>query len=319
MGTREIDGGEDMAAIGVQAYEQPNMESVAFICESPTNFHISHMSDATAMVQERLTTVVAAFPLRRCLLAIGRAPPQIRATMSEDPRLLVVVSGQGRMALPCGAAVVEVDLRAGDAVAVAAHAWNRPLPGGLAFLVIFVGNDHLRFVSWQQAGGAMPRQPTCRCAIDGVPPALLHTLQAVMALGPGPEAEACRRALFEVVVREAGRHFASGGSDSSPTRLLWQAIGDWMDEHLHIAIDRRAASALFHVHPNHISRLFREQGGEGFAAALIRRRLERADRLLRSSDLPVAEVGRRCGYPDPAAFASAFRRWSGVSPRARRA
>jgi len=49
----------------------------------------------------------------------------------------------------------------------------------------------------------------------------------------------------------------------------------------------------------------------------IRRR--RAEKLLRETSLDIAAVGRECGYPEAAAFSTAFKRWTGSSPRTFRA
>ncbi len=70
--------------------------------------------------------------------------------------------------------------------------------------------------------------------------------------------------------------------------------------------------------PVHLDRLFRAATG-GSAMAYVRRyRLERARRLLRATSLPVTEIGRRCGLPDPAYFGRAYRLHFGVTPGADR-
>jgi AraC-like DNA-binding protein len=43
-------------------------------------------------------------------------------------------------------------------------------------------------------------------------------------------------------------------------------------------------------------------------------RMERAAEMLAHSDLPVADIGRRVGYRQPAQFAKAFRRYYGMPP-----
>jgi len=49
---------------------------------------------------------------------------------------------------------------------------------------------------------------------------------------------------------------------------------------------------------------------------LLRRlRQERAEKLLRTTDLTISRVASECGYREPALFSTAFRRWTGVSPR----
>ncbi len=64
----------------------------------------------------------------------------------------------------------------------------------------------------------------------------------------------------------------------------------------------------------HFSRAFQAAMGEAPMAYLARRRLEFAKRLLRSEDLPLAEVARRSGLGSPSQFASSFRRGVGQTP-----
>ena len=47
---------------------------------------------------------------------------------------------------------------------------------------------------------------------------------------------------------------------------------------------------------------------------IVDRRMTAARRLLAGSDLPVGEIGRRVGYPDPGYFARVFGQVHGVSP-----
>jgi LacI family transcriptional regulator len=64
---------------------------------------------------------------------------------------------------------------------------------------------------------------------------------------------------------------------------------------------------------------FRREFGTGPAAWLRSLRRERAETLLRTTQLGVHEIGSRCGYPEPAVFSSVFKQWTGQSPRAFRA
>ena len=50
----------------------------------------------------------------------------------------------------------------------------------------------------------------------------------------------------------------------------------------------------------------------------MERRMTEARRLLVETDLGVADVGRRVGYPDPTYFNRFFRRAHEQTPRARR-
>lgn len=60
---------------------------------------------------------------------------------------------------------------------------------------------------------------------------------------------------------------------------------------------------------------FQRTLGLGVMAYAERRRMEEAERLLTTTDLPIAAVGDACGYPDPLHFSRVVRRHCGRSPR----
>ncbi|MCJ2074003.1 AraC family transcriptional regulator [Methylobacterium sp. J-030] len=83
-----------------------------------------------------------------------------------------------------------------------------------------------------------------------------------------------------------------------------------------LTLGQLAREAGISVH--HFGRRFRERTGQTPCARLTAMRMDTGRRLLRTTDLPVAEVARACGYTRPAAFAAAFLRHAGMTPRAYR-
>lgn len=69
----------------------------------------------------------------------------------------------------------------------------------------------------------------------------------------------------------------------------------------------------------HFSRGFRNAIGEPPLKHLARLRIRKACALLAETDLPVARIAQGVGYRSPQAFARAFERLCGCTPRAHRA
>jgi len=69
---------------------------------------------------------------------------------------------------------------------------------------------------------------------------------------------------------------------------------------------------------NYFSRVFKQAFGKGFEQYLTEQRLHLAERLLRSSALPVGRIGSEAGFSSAAHFSAAFRRSRGTSPLAYR-
>jgi len=63
-------------------------------------------------------------------------------------------------------------------------------------------------------------------------------------------------------------------------------------------------------------RLFREETAQTAQQYLCRLRLDQAKNLLRFTDMRIAEVGRKVGWPDPFHFSRMFSRETGCSPSA---
>jgi AraC family transcriptional regulator len=88
-----------------------------------------------------------------------------------------------------------------------------------------------------------------------------------------------------------------------------------LDERITLdAVAEVAGFSAFHFH-----RVFRVAFGENLNAFVTRHRLQRAARDLRTTRLPVIEIGMRCGYESPSAFGRAFSRAFAMTPSAYRA
>ena len=79
-----------------------------------------------------------------------------------------------------------------------------------------------------------------------------------------------------------------------------------------------AIAAQLGLSEDRLRHAFAETFGHGLLEALTTVRLEHARVLLRGSRLPVAVVGRQCGFRDPAYFSRIYRRWAGIPPGAER-
>src|SRR6185437_7059655 len=66
----------------------------------------------------------------------------------------------------------------------------------------------------------------------------------------------------------------------------------------------------------HLGRVYSRTAGHTLEEYLIRQRLEMSKRLLLDPRLQVAEVADRCGFCNPAYFASVFKKHMHCTPRA---
>lgn len=91
-------------------------------------------------------------------------------------------------------------------------------------------------------------------------------------------------------------------------------ITRYMQERLAEDISLTALSEEFHLHPQYISQLFKNEIGVNFLAYLTNIRMERAKKLLLSTSLSITEIAERSGYWDYRVFTKVFKKSEGITP-----
>jgi AraC-like DNA-binding protein len=104
-------------------------------------------------------------------------------------------------------------------------------------------------------------------------------------------------------------------SEGAPVERAMRYLEERVDGRVQVA----ELAAMVGVSPSHLAALFREATGGGVLAHHNALKMARARSLLDTTDLPVADIGRRVGLDDPFYFSRQFRRTHGMSPRAYRA
>ena len=103
-------------------------------------------------------------------------------------------------------------------------------------------------------------------------------------------------------------------SSMSPGRV--RHVIDYMRAHVAEALSLAQLAQVGKLSPSRFVRAFRNATGQPPYRFLVRLRIEKARELLEHTDLPVIEVGLRCGFEQPSHFATMFRKVTGLTPRA---
>ena len=92
------------------------------------------------------------------------------------------------------------------------------------------------------------------------------------------------------------------------------AITRYLREHLESEISLSVLSEEFHMNPQYISQLFKNEIGVGFLTYLTSIRMEKAKSLLLTTSLSVAEIAEETGYNDYRVFTKVFKKTAGITP-----
>jgi AraC-like DNA-binding protein len=97
--------------------------------------------------------------------------------------------------------------------------------------------------------------------------------------------------------------------------VLTQRICEYIESHLDRKIGLEALAAIAGLSVHHFAREFNQSVGIPPHSYLLSRRLERAERMLRETQLPLSEIAVATGFSDQSHLAWHFRRRTGMSPR----
>jgi AraC family transcriptional regulator len=130
-------------------------------------------------------------------------------------------------------------------------------------------------------------------------------------------AEECLRRATEML-NEIGDTAAPQKESVRGGLAPWQVrkVTHYVDAHLDRSIRNEDLAALARLNPSHFGRAFRNSVGEPPHEYVIRRRVERAQGLMLSTDASLSDIALDCGLADQSHLTRLFRRIVGESPSA---
>ncbi|WP_238177940.1 response regulator transcription factor [Paenibacillus contaminans] len=124
------------------------------------------------------------------------------------------------------------------------------------------------------------------------------------------------RELGERLLANADRYAKHSGAGSQP-RTNHPEI-DKALAHIHLHYDKdvtlKAVAALVMMDETYFSGLFKKKTGVTLIHYVQRLRVDTAKRLLAQTELPVAAIGERVGFPNANYFIKIFKRWTSCTP-----
>lgn len=92
-------------------------------------------------------------------------------------------------------------------------------------------------------------------------------------------------------------------------------IRDYIENEYKKPIKLSNVAAEFHYHPDYLSALFKKETGKNFNTYLTEIRMEKAKILLSNGKMMIREVAEAVGYANEMYFSTAFKKYTGVSPK----
>ena len=125
--------------------------------------------------------------------------------------------------------------------------------------------------------------------------------------------------IYDEIIDYISEEFSGGGSRGEGKPALQmnktESIYAYISEHYcDPMVNMNFIASEFSITINHLSRSFKERFGIKPSEYLLTCRVKKAEQLLKSTGLSVAEIGEQCGFLNTGMFIRSFKKYYGASP-----
>ena len=275
------------------------------------------IDDPCKLIGRELELSLSATKMQRVYFADGSGTPLPHACIREFPRVRIPLEGCRPMELSRCHRREKISPVPGELVFFPANAWTRPDWSAKArVLDILFGADHLilSVLDYESKSGCneVLLTATVPNSANGTIQPLLQAMTAYGRDGGGPPldrllAESLLHSCIWLLKKSPGCHQRKAAQ-------TYEAICSYVQEHYQSALTRETVAMHFSLTPNHISRLFQQEGFMGFIDYLNLARVSRAKAMLQELNVPLKVIATACGYRDTAYFCRVFKRIYKATP-----
>lgn len=242
-------------------------------------------------------------------------PPPTLAYLVPFPRLSLTLSGHDSLWVERNGESRTLTLTRGEILVVPANCWSRPLwthPATTLNLLFGRRQIGLSLVCYR---GQKPLPPQAtKAAIQGTfAEAPQNMMEALLVLNG--KASQAAPPLLEALLRTVLATIETPAAEPRRRALsLYQEICMYVQEHLQTELSRDTIAARFRVSPNHVSRLFKNEGLVSFNDYVNYVRINRAKYLLKNHRQTLDEIAAACGFAEASYFCRVFKKITKSTP-----
>ncbi|AZL86957.1 AraC family transcriptional regulator [Aliivibrio salmonicida] len=246
-------------------------------------------------------------------------PPQCSYQVNF-PRLELVINGEYLNQIEDSeVGIREVKVMAGDALYIPPNCWNKPnWDEDCSVLSLLFGRRQVGFSLVSKRKGESGFYDVQKYSIPTrTGHAIDNILEALNALAREPNKKLIDEHLLLALLSYSMTMLGEPSETKSPKNRsedLYQGICIYIQENFHKSIDRSSIANRFNISPNHLSRMFRQQGHMTLADYITWVRIERAKFMLKKYTFRLTEVATRCGFQDVNYFYRVFKNKTTYTP-----
>ncbi len=262
-------------------------------------------------ILNRYRALLSYLPAKHYGLADGSLPAEKGACHPNRARLFIIIKGKRRMRFANRGQTIEKEFNEGDFLFCSTNAWHQIAMSECSlFSLIFdpagtlltwksdIDRDFNLNWAFMKPNGL---------AINGCLQAINHSLSNQKNI-LNPLISALLHLMVEEIKNQMDSH--------SKSFTLFQAIRYYLNENYYSKLSRESVANNFKMHPNHLSRIFKEFSDTTFSKCLNELRLEKSIGLLKDNNevYSIKEISEQCGFDNSNYFCKVFKKKYGLSP-----
>lgn len=243
--------------------------------------------------------------------------PPLLAFVVNFPRIAIAIEGKYTMQIEQNNRIETIEPQSQHAVFIPPNCWNKPeWTTPTKVLIILFGKRQTGFSLITSDGSGEENIKAEKFAIPrpvtGVTEKILQSVLELQSTnnkfkGFSQLVESLLHCCMLLITE-------SRSQQKTKPQHLFQQICSFLQEHFQYEITRDSVAAQFDISPNHLSRLFKNEGDLTFNNYLTFVRIDRAKFMLINYDLTLNEIARRCGYSDIGYFCRVFKKITHHTP-----
>lgn len=274
------------------------------------------MQSAHETILNELGQLLRTKPIRTVYLAErGTAPPEL-AHVTNFPRLSVPLAGVHTMDILQDTDIALIRPGIGSVVYIGPNCWNLPhWDEPVKVLTLLFGERQIGISLVEHDGKSeMPNAVTkahLHGSFGGIPQNLVNALTATTGR---PDNDKLAQSLAQSVLYACHSFLKTMSPAPRKANTTYAAVCLYIEENFQSNLTRESVAKHFAITPNHISRLFQQEGGGTFTEYLTRVRIERAKYMLREYSATLKGIAASCGFRSAHYFCRVFRKTMGITP-----
>ncbi|MGI9282835.1 MAG: helix-turn-helix transcriptional regulator [Endozoicomonas sp.] len=273
------------------------------------------MSDAL-QIQQQINAFLNSRRITRVWFATNDDAPPINACQVNFPRLSLVLSGTYDVQISDHGAVRSVEASPGEVIYIPAHCWDLPTWRQQNQTLTFMFAHRQIGLSLNQCSAIDQISSLARTSItEPLSDEGILIQKAIEAIASSPNDNPAVNYLAEALIQHTSHMIPKETSSIvNRTQCRWEAICLYLQKNFGQEITRDRVAEEFAITPNHLSRLFRQEGRMGFNDYLTFVRIDRAKLLLSRYQLNLDEIATRTGFKGGDYLGRVFRKHTGLTP-----